>query len=94
VRGGLDPDRAFSAPHTAESARQPQRPHNPARKNGNTLSQEVRLVLSPLPPRSFSVLRGMLSNFAGGLEETTINQHPPMTAVGFLGTRLLPRLPR
>ena len=28
VRGGLGPDRAFSVPHTAESARQPQCPHN------------------------------------------------------------------
>jgi hypothetical protein len=95
VRGGLDPDRAFSVPHTAESARQPQCPHNPARENGNTLSQEVRLVLLPLPPRSVSVLRGMLSNFAGAApgEETTTNKHPPMIAVGFLGTRLLPRLP-
>ena len=44
----------------------PSAPHNPARKNGNTLSQEVRLVLLPLPPRSVSVLWGMLSNFAGG----------------------------
>jgi hypothetical protein len=47
--GRLDPDRAFSVPHTAEFARQAQGSHDPARKNGNTLSQEVSLVLSPLP---------------------------------------------
>ena len=49
--GRLDPDRAFSVPHTAEFARQAQGSHDPARKNSNILSQEVRLVLSPLPLR-------------------------------------------
>jgi hypothetical protein len=124
VCGGLDPDRAFSVPHTAESARQTSATTTSARERQYPQSGgESSTVAAPARDRRSACFPGsMLPNFAGradptGLtlrkgpldegvaplttvtgnptprEETTINQHPPTIALGFSGTRLLPRLP-
>ncbi len=91
--GGLDPDRAFSVPHTAESARQTSATTTSARERQHPQSGGEPSTAAA-PPRDRAACSGACCpNSRGALEETTINQHPPTTAVGILGTRSLPRLP-
>ena len=91
--GGLDPDRAFSVPHTAESARQTSASTTSARERQYPQSGDEPSTVAA-PPRDRAACSGACCpNSRGALEETAINQHPPTTAVGILGTRSLPRLP-
>jgi len=91
VCGGLDPDRAFSVPHTAESARQTSATTTSARERQYPQSGgEPSTVAAPARDRRSACFPGsMLPNFAGRADPTglTLRKGPldegvaPLTTV-------------